>query len=222
MTKVSGLILNPSDKILLKKGDTWNETLTLRGNGTSFNPIYVGSYGSSNMPVIAPQINDSACISIKNQAGFKIEGLELCNAMTGVYMEYINNSGFDYVEIKNCYFHDLNDSYNTNPNKYNHFSSGINFSSYHKSIGDAIALTNFKVSNCTFNRCNVGFWSGHPWSKCDPSTGFLADGYSMYMSNASFSDLTAKNCKQWGYSLQWFKSALVQNCDAYNIGWGTL
>ncbi len=221
LAKVSSLSFGSGDQILLKCGDEWNETLTLNGGGTMSNPVYVGKYGTGNSPMISPESNDVHCIRILNQAGFKIENLDLCNAMTGIYMEYINSYGFDYVEINNCYFHAINDTYNTNPNRYNHFSAGINFASFHGTGGDYTALTNLKVSNCTFNNCNVGFWSGSPWSRVNQSTGFLDSGYCMYMGDSVFLNMAATNCKQWGYSFQWFKTATMNNCDTYNVGWGT-
>lgn len=221
LSKISGKTFNAGDQILLKRGDTWNETLELKGTGTSTSPVYLGAFGTGAKPKIAPMVSNAHCIKIINQAGFKIEGLELTDAMTGIYMEYIDSIGYDYIEINDCYIHGMNDNYNTLPNRFNHFSAAVNFSSYHSTWGDHTALTNLKITNSTFDNCNVGFWSGAPWSRVDPTTGFINGGYCMYMGNAVFENLLATNCKQWGYSFQWFKTASVKNCDASNVGWGT-
>ena len=42
----------PGDRILLKRGDTWNEELAPRGNGTAARPITIGAYGKGGKPVI--------------------------------------------------------------------------------------------------------------------------------------------------------------------------
>ncbi|MSU79560.1 MAG: hypothetical protein EXS16_15905, partial [Gemmataceae bacterium] len=45
----------PGDRILLKCGDTWDEELRPKGNGTPDNPIVISSYGEGKRPVIDRQ-----------------------------------------------------------------------------------------------------------------------------------------------------------------------
>jgi len=54
LTKVSSQTFQPGDVILLKCGQTWNETLKVASNGTAANPISVGSYpnGCAAKPLI--------------------------------------------------------------------------------------------------------------------------------------------------------------------------
>lgn len=48
--KVSSKYYQPGDKILFKKGQTFNGSLELRGFGNAQHEIYVGSYGSGKAP----------------------------------------------------------------------------------------------------------------------------------------------------------------------------
>ena len=64
----------PGDRILLKCGDTWNEELRPRGEGTAATPITISSYGDGPQPIIDRQDAtgnniDKVCIRLKNIAG---------------------------------------------------------------------------------------------------------------------------------------------------------
>lgn len=50
--KTSFALFNPGDSIKLKRGDFFNETLTLGKGGNSLNPIVICAYGTGNKPVI--------------------------------------------------------------------------------------------------------------------------------------------------------------------------
>lgn len=49
---INDKIIYPGDKILLKAGDTWNETLVIKNSGTNNNKIEISSYGIGSKPVI--------------------------------------------------------------------------------------------------------------------------------------------------------------------------
>lgn len=100
------------DSLLLKCGDTWTEQLHPTGDGTSTNPITIGSYGSGNRPVInrGDENNQSYYgIYITDNAGYHITGIEICNAYRGIVATYgANISGKNYMYVDNCYFHNMN------------------------------------------------------------------------------------------------------------------
>ncbi|THF81626.1 beta-xylosidase family glycoside hydrolase [Cohnella fermenti] len=50
LTKASALTYQPGDQLLIKRGDVWNESLSLKGTGTSASPIVVGAYGAGDAP----------------------------------------------------------------------------------------------------------------------------------------------------------------------------
>jgi hypothetical protein len=52
LSKVNASSFNAGDSILLKRGDSWNERLTLTSSGSAGNPIVIGAYGNGNKPII--------------------------------------------------------------------------------------------------------------------------------------------------------------------------
>lgn len=52
ISKVNSTALSPGDQVLLKKGDSWREQLTMHYSGTSGNPISFGAYGSGANPLL--------------------------------------------------------------------------------------------------------------------------------------------------------------------------
>ena len=52
LAKASSVTHQAGNQLLLKCGDTWNETLTLRGDGAEGSPITVASYGTGQRPFI--------------------------------------------------------------------------------------------------------------------------------------------------------------------------
>jgi hypothetical protein len=176
LARVTGTTFLPGDNILLKCGDTWTgQTLLLNGNGTASNPIVLSSYGTGNKPVISPGFTDSICIYGTGVSGWKITGLELCNAKDGIRLDYVGVTGKDYFWIENCYIHDLTDTYNSIPTRYNHFSTGIslNTCSYVPASNSSIispnadALTNLTARNIDFFNVNASWSTGAPYSYAD-------------------------------------------------------
>lgn len=52
LAKVNSTSLYPGDQILLKRGGTWSEALTISGSGTSGAPVTIGNYSSGALPII--------------------------------------------------------------------------------------------------------------------------------------------------------------------------
>lgn len=110
LAKASQTTYQPGDKLLLRCGDEWNETLTLHGDGTSQNPITIASYGSGDRPYIHRSLggNDD-CITVINGAGYHFMDLELGYALNGVHI-ILNTPGrknFDYYHFNGCFIHDI-------------------------------------------------------------------------------------------------------------------
>ncbi|MBP1993128.1 right-handed parallel beta-helix repeat-containing protein [Paenibacillus eucommiae] len=84
LAKISSHTFNPGDKILLKSGDTWNESVSLRGSGTTLHPIQITSYGSGSKPNL--RSSAPAVVSMTNEGGWIISGLDIecttTNALT--------------------------------------------------------------------------------------------------------------------------------------------
>ena len=52
LDKANSIKLAPGDKLLLKRGDMWEGTITINGSGTESNPVMLAAYGSGANPII--------------------------------------------------------------------------------------------------------------------------------------------------------------------------
>jgi len=213
LAKVSAQTFQPGDRILLKAGDVWtNETLILRSSGTAEHPIELTAYGEGGKPVISPQIVDASAIILVNTEGWKITGLELERAMMGINAEFDNVYDKNYLWFEDLYIHDMDDTYNSNPNKYNHFSAGIALmgnqtsSTYH--------LRNLTMKSIVFDNTNTPLWQG-VISRYTNAAGF---GINARFKDVAIDDLAATNTKQWGYNFIHMEDVEITNISAENVG----
>ena len=234
LIRVNATVFSPGDSILLKTGDTWEEELILHGNGAvgdTLLPITLSSYGNEGRPIIAPGGTDRTCLTINGLEGWEIRGLELCNAYQGILISYHDVFEKDYLSISDCYIHNINREFNSNPQengryKYNHFSSGIairgwmagdngyipgaiNLPLEEPPVG-SIHLSRLLIDSVEFEDCDAGIWM------CKDD---IANTAQMgYFSEASFSNLTFRYCGMWGYSLKNLYNSTVYNCDCFDSG----
>lgn len=124
LNKISSMTFSAGDMILLKRGDTWaGEGLSLNGNGSSTNWITLSAYGTGDKPKITPYVSQTAipapdpanvaangiiyAIKLQDAAGWKITGLEIGFAKSGiVYLNTVSGSR-DGLWIEDCYIHDI-------------------------------------------------------------------------------------------------------------------
>jgi parallel beta-helix repeat protein len=57
LSKVSSTTFSAGQSVLLKRGCTWNESLTINSSGTSTSPITFGAYGTGERPIITRTSN---------------------------------------------------------------------------------------------------------------------------------------------------------------------
>jgi len=222
LTKVSHGTFASGDSILLCAGNSWmGESLTLNGNGTAQSPVILASYGTGLKPEISPGIVDEACIKLSNVAGWKILNLDLSNAKEGIKAEYDQVYNKDFLWIENCNIHDIDDTYNSQPGLYNHFSCGVVINGYTPSgSGRLVSLTNFTLKNCTFKNCNIGFNGiGTIFSHCDPTTGF-ATGDLVQLKSFTIQNCTVDNGSQGAMSLVSCANGNISNITTNLIGGG--
>jgi len=94
------------DQILLAKGTTWNQEMTLGGRGTASEPITLGAYGSGQKPrILRNQATSDICILLTDASYWNIRDLEVGRASVGILLHYTQpfNNG---VNISNIYVHD--------------------------------------------------------------------------------------------------------------------
>ncbi|MCE9609222.1 MAG: autotransporter-associated beta strand repeat-containing protein [Chthoniobacter sp.] len=215
LARASTVTLNAGDSILLKSGDTWNEELQPKGSGTAGSPIYIGSYGAGNKPLIdrLDYTQDRNGIHLINQAGYKIVGLEFTRCMSGIYAEYaVGSPNRNYLWIEDCYFHDSL--------KYQHYENyptskiGLGISLFSHETANNIVLSDITVKNCTFRRLASGIWTNSP------------DNFNYYTDNIwNFGNLNVLGCLfeegyQWQLGLRGISGGQIANCVTHDIGRG--
>lgn len=122
--KLSSMTFMAGDMILLKRGDTWTgESLSLNGNDSKTNWINLSAYGAGDKPKITPYTSQSAipapdpanvaangilyAIKLQDAAGWKITGLEIGFAKSGIVYLNTANGSRDGLWIEDCYIHDI-------------------------------------------------------------------------------------------------------------------
>jgi hypothetical protein len=206
----------PGDRILLKCGDTWNEELRPKGEGTADKPIVIGSWGKGDnkKPVIDRQDYNKDLVGIRldDQGGFKIVGIEFNRCMTGIYGEYSAKCPTKkFVWIEDCYFHDSlkYGNYKTYPKPKN-IGLGVCFFSFERK--NRIVLTDITIKNCVFRRLASGVWTNSP------------DNFNKNASNIyNFGNMTFDGCLfeegyQWQMGLRGVAGGAVRNCVTHDIG----
>ncbi len=215
LAKASSVTLAAGDRVLLKCGDTWNEELTPKGNGTSSNPIIIAYYGKGPKPVIDRQDDkqDRVGIRLANQEGYKIVGLEFNRCMTGIYAEYSDNCPTKkYIWIEDCYFHDslMYRHYEDYPKT--KIGLGICFFSFERD--KKIVLQDITIKNCVFRRLASGVWTNSP-DNFNKGASFVYN-----FANMTFEDCLFEEGYQWQMGLRGVDGGLVKNCVSHDIGRG--
>ena len=215
LEKASTIDYVAGDRILLKCGDTWNEELHPKGNGTPDKPILVGSYGEGRKPVIDREDynKDLVGIHLADQEGFKIVGIEFTRCMTGLYGEYSDGCPTRrFIWIEDCYFHDslLYQHYEDYPKR--KIGLGVCFFSHERD--NRIVLADITIRNCVFRRLASGVWTNNP-------DNFNKDAPYIY----NFGHMTFEGCLfeeglQWQLGIRGVDGGAVRNCVTHDIGRG--
>ena len=96
----------PGDQILLARGSSWNQQLTLGGHGTSDAPITLGAYGNGPDPkILRTQAIGDICVLLTDASHWSISNLEVGRASVGILLHYTELFNSD-VSIRNIYVHD--------------------------------------------------------------------------------------------------------------------
>jgi hypothetical protein len=203
------------DQILLKRGDTWDDELSPKGNGTPEQPIAIGAYGEGNKPIIDRQDfrKDLSGIRLSDQGGFKIVGLEFARCMTGIYADYSAGCPTKkFLWIEDCYFHDslLYQHYEDFPKR----KIGLGICLFSHERKNQIVATDITVKNCVFRRLASGFWSNSP-DNFNKNASFIYN-----FGNLTFDGCLFEEGYQWQLGIRGVAGGAVRNCVTHDIGRG--
>ncbi len=202
------------DKLLLKRGDTWNEELRPLGSGTPDKPVLIGSYGDGKQkPVIDREDfkKDLIGIHLIDQEGFKIVGIEFNRCLTGIYAEYaVGSPDRKYLWIEDCYFHDslLYQQYQDYPKR----KIGIGLCLFSHETKNKIVASDITVKNCEFRRLASGIWTNSP------------DNFNKNKGNIyNFGNFVVEDCLfeegyQWQLGMRGVDGGAVRRCVTHDIG----
>lgn len=98
IAKVNSSKFSPGDQILFKKGDLWDEALSVSSSGSSGKPIVYGAYGTGNAPILDEQNERYPAVHIENLSYVTINGLAIQNSAS--YSIWVQGSS--YVTVENC------------------------------------------------------------------------------------------------------------------------
>jgi hypothetical protein len=109
LEKLGTQTFNPYDRILLRKGDIWeNQSLFLYGSGNSSAWITLGAYGEdAENPKIFPGVDQLWGLQIANASGWHLQDLEIGYCQTGISIIQNNNQESRDFWIQNCYIHHI-------------------------------------------------------------------------------------------------------------------
>jgi len=187
LSKVSSLNLDPGDKVLLKRGQTFNGVIKLYKDdfGSNSNPVKVSAYGSGDLPIIT---NNSTLtggrymgIDIFESPGFleisniKFRDINYAGIQTLSTVDTIRifdcefeRTGFGVnvkssnVHVYNNYFHDLTMIVNTPGGKDDYGAIAINIQGGNDGISNVHAYNNI-MENLAVESYDYGI-DGGPFS----------------------------------------------------------
>ena len=205
--------LAPGDQILLKCGDTWNEELAPKGEGTPDNPIVISSYGKGPKPIIdrEQELQDRNGIRLADQGGFKIVGIEFARCMTGIYAEYSDNCPTKkYIWIEDCYFRDSTHYQHYEDYPKRKIGLGICFFTFE--LENKKVLTDITIKNCVFRRLASGVWTNSP-DNFNKNASFIYP-----FGNMVFEDCLFDEGMQWPQGLRGVEGGAMRNCVTHDTG----
>lgn len=155
------VLLQPGDRIFLKRGDQWQEELSLYGAGTAESPILLGAYGEGPRPLIEREdLVEDRCVVIQNASHWYIRDLHCRNAKLGLYLRYINSYNNTNMNVEDSCFEDM-DSWEADSSTHGYeyaFNAGLFVGG---AVNDqyATVLDGLTIRHCAFLNCTAGFIS---------------------------------------------------------------
>lgn len=164
LSKLRGVKLNPGDRVLLKRGDTFQGELEISGQGTADNRIYIEAYGEGNKPCIAGHDTSLYAVRILNSDYLTLRNVEITNTgkerkphRTGLKIECRDYGVSRNIVIDGVDIRDVNGSLV----KEKGGGSGILVVNGGKEV--ISVFDSLTIENCRIRRCarNAMIWSGY-------------------------------------------------------------
>ena len=174
------LPLQPGERVLLKRGDTFTDELYIKGKGTAAAPIELGAYGAGEKPIITRgDLANDICVKWEAPSYVRISQLDCRNSKLGIYLRYHyppNPSNPSQpleipdnrdVRIDGCNFKDMSDgTLDAGAHDYEFAFSDAIFLGGHDWISDVNTntfytfLDGLRITNCVAENTAHGFGTG--------------------------------------------------------------
>lgn len=164
LSKLRDVKLNPGDRVLLKRGNTFQGELEISGQGTSDNRIYIEAYGEGDKPCIVGNDTSLYAVRILNSDYLTLRNVEIVNTgkerkphRTGLKIECRNYGVSKNIVIDGVDIRDVNGSLV----KEEGGGSGILIVNGGKDV--ISVFDSLTIENCRIWRCarNAMIWSGY-------------------------------------------------------------
>lgn len=208
----------PGDRILLKSGDTWTDSLYLKGAGSAKSYIQISSYGKGSKPLISGKDpKKSILMQLENPSYWTIEGISFAKAKLGIFLR-ITKSNNKNISIRKCDFDTFTDGPTvtmSDTEKYINASGGqIAFASaiflggyLPETSWTETALEGWEVKDCNFNYCDNSItnnWYRHEF-------------YKDRMKNVSLENINIKNMTICSIGLNQINGGNIKNVIIENV-----
>ena len=97
--EVNGAPLSPGDKVLFKRGQTWNSRIIVQANGTGPQPITYGSYGGGPLPVIDVNRAEPFAFHSDNRSHLIVSDIKFKDSQNNA-MQFINSYGIEVSGVE--------------------------------------------------------------------------------------------------------------------------
>jgi parallel beta-helix repeat protein len=159
IAQVNGFSFSRPVRVLLKRGATWAEKMTV-----PVNVHYVGNYGSGALPIVTGSGSRDSCFYINGKNNVVFDGL--ATTANVWYAFDVNNA--NGVTVKNCSCLDVGrvgilfDTC-TNVNIFNNIVNGANTNGISANASNGVSVSYNDVSRCgltTDDRSGISIWGG--------------------------------------------------------------
>lgn len=213
LERVNSTTFLPGDKIYLKRGQTFEGSLLLKGSGTLNNVITLGAYGTGKRPVLISAGKDFS-IQVMDASYWQISDIETTGSnMAGIFIGCTKDDlTLDHFRITNCYVHNIGDT------------AKLDWD-YSKSTGGIIAVNgtfdkegkplfyNSVLNDIIINNCTVRY--NHRWTCISISSGKAGAmrGNANYIKNCITEFSSADGIRMNGV-----RNSFIEYCVMYRNG----
>lgn len=162
-TNVTGRVLGPGERLLLRRGSVFNQELNVSARGVQDNWAEIGSYGEGARPIIRRNWDiDDRCALVRNPDFLRIRSLVVCHAAKGLIVSY-SEPGHRGLVIEDCIAHHIEGLYRFNAHGIPEWRDrrGPQGDGVHNSPGIAICgarASDLVLRDCETFQCSSGYF----------------------------------------------------------------